>query len=189
MCGKAKARAVLNTNRGEQIAIRSLSDGDLSVLQSFNDKLSEQSRAWFLPHKYDEETISRYIERAKNSVDLIYVALAGGEIIGYFFLWNIRERFPVLGIGIIDAYQGQGLGRQMMEMLIDDARTAGCEGIRLTTVIDNERAYQLYRKMGFQYLGDTDNVAGDGRVVRERMMFLPLVPGARLGGHDFRPPV
>ena len=77
----------------------------------------------------------------------------------------------------------------MMTILIDDAKGTGCAGIELTTALDNDRAYQLYEKMGFQYLRDTDNIAGDGSVVRERMMFLALVPGANPEEHDFKPPV
>ena len=184
-----KSGTVLKTRGGEQILIRALSDGDVSALQNFNEKLSEQTRSWFLPHKYDEETISRYVERAKNDIDHIFVALSGQEIIGYVFLWNIQGRFPILGIGITDAYQGQGLGKQIMTILIDDAKAAGCAGIELTTGLDNDRAYQLYEKMGFQYLGDTDNIAGDGCIVRERRMFLALVPGARPEKNDFKRPL
>ena len=184
-----KSETVLKTRGGEQILIRALSDGDVSALQNFHEKLSEQTRSWFFPHKYDEETISRYVERAKGDLDHIFVALAGQEIIGYVFLWGFQERFPVLGIGIADAYQGQGLGKQMMTILIENAKAAGCAGIELTTAFDNDRAYKLYIKMGFQYLRDTDIFAEDGCVMRERMMFLALVPGARPEKHDFKPPV
>ena len=76
----------------------------------------------------------------------------------------------------------------MMNILMEDAKTAGKKGIVLTTVMENEKAYQLYIKMGFQYLGDTDNIAGDGRQVRERMMFLPLVVGSKPSIPDFKPP-
>ena len=73
---------------------------------------------------------------------------------------------------------------------IEDAKKAEKEGILLTTVPDNEVAFQLYLKLGFEYLGDTDNIAGDGRIVRERMMYLPLQENStRPGNHDFKPPV
>lgn len=184
-----KSGTVLKTRGGEQILIRVLSDGDVVGLQNFHAKLSEQTRSWFFPHKYDEETISRYVERVKNDLDHIFVALFEQEIIGYIFLWNIQEPFPLLGIGITDAYQGLGLGKQMMKILIDDAKATGCAGIELTTALDNDRAFQLYQKMGFQYIRETENIAGDGSVVRERMMFMALVPGASPEKHDFKPPV
>ena len=43
--------------------------------------------------------------------------------------------------------------------------------------------------MGFEYLGDADNIAGDGRIVRERMMYLLLQKNsAKPSNHDFEPP-
>ena len=75
-----------------------------------------------------------------------------------------------------------------MAHLIDEARAAGCAGIELTTLPENERAFALYQKVGFTCLGYTDNIAGDGRVVRERVMFLPLRSGAQPPQRRFGPP-
>lgn len=171
------------------IAIRPLTSGESDALQQFNGALSEQTRRRFLPHTYDGATLARIIARAESGVDRAYVALAGEAVVGYFFLWDIRSSVPVLGIGLADAWQGRGLGRRFMEILIGDAKEAGCSGIELTTLPDNERAFALYRAMGFEYVGDADNVAGDGRVVRERVMFLPIIPGAQAPPRTFGPPV
>ncbi len=180
---------VIKSRNGQDIHIEILSDANVQALQTFNEELSEQTRSQFLPHAYDDKTILQYCERNKKNRDRIYVALLQNSIIGYFFLWDFNKPFPVLGIGIADACQGQGLGKEMMNILIEDAKTAGSKGILLTTVLSNETAFQLYLRMGFQYLGDTDNIAGDGRVVRERMMFLPLMAGAKPDIQDFKPPV
>ncbi len=182
-------RAVIKTKNGQDIPVRVLTDEDVPALQSFNEKLSEHTRSQFLPHSYDTKMVLQYCERNRNEMDRIYVAIHQNSIIGYFFLWDFNRSFPVLGIGIADAYQGQGLGKEMMRILVEDAKTAGSKGIILTTVLSNEKAYQLYLKMGFLYLGDTDNIAGDGRVVRERMMFLPLISGVKPDIQDFAPPV
>ncbi|MEN8229744.1 MAG: GNAT family N-acetyltransferase [Bacteroidota bacterium] len=182
-------RTVIKSRNGQPILIRILSDIDVSALQAFNEKLSEQTRSQFLPHQYNEKTILQYCERNRRGVDRIYVAILQNCIIGYFFLWDFKRPFPVLGIGISDTFQGQGLGKEMMNILVEDAKTAGSKGIILTTVLSNEKAFQLYLRMGFQYLGDTDNIAGDGRVVRERMMFLPLIEGEKPDIQDFEPPV
>lgn len=182
-------RAVIKTRNGQDIPVRVLTDEDVPALQSFNEELSEQTRSQFLPHSYETKTVLQYCERNRLDVDRIYVATLQNSIVGYFFLWDFKRPFPVLGIGIADDFQGQGLGKEMMRILVEDAKTAGSKGILLTTVLSNEKAYQLYLKMGFLYLGDTDNVAGDGRVVRERMMFLPLKTGAKPDIQDFEPPV
>ena len=117
------------------------------------------------------------------------MALSEEIIIGYFFLWEFIKPFPILGIGISDRYQGQGLGKKMIAILIEDAKVNGNSGILLTTLLTNEAAFQLYLKMGFKYLGDTDNIAGDGRATRERMMYLPFKEHVAPEIHAFEPPV
>ena len=178
----------LTTRSGEALVVRTLRAGDATRLQRFNAGLSERSRTFFLPHAYDDATVARMIERAENGGDLTYLVLAGEEMVAYFFLWEVREPIPVLGIGITDAYQNQGLGRQLMEILIADARRLERDGIDLTTMLTNDRAFALYQKVGFQYIENVDNITGDGVVVTERWMFLPLKPGVRPVPKIHRPP-
>lgn len=187
MC-KGEFRAVLEMPSGEMLTVRRLCDGNGPALQDFNAGLSEKTRSVFLPHAYDDKTVADYIGRSEQDMDRIYVAFAGEKIVAYFFLWEIGSPNGLLGIGIADAYQNQGLGTQMMRILIEDAKALGLNGMELTTVLDNARAFHLYEKVGFHYVRDVDNVAGDGRVVRERMMFYPIAPDARPSDHEFKPP-
>ena len=182
--------STLISRSGSKLTARPLVSGDVEKLQAFHRSLSEETKSRFTPHAYDAETISTYIARSASGEDLILVLQSDtGEIVGYFFLWEFQEPVPLLGIGLADEWQGEGLGPQLMQLLIDHARAADREGIELTTVPDNERAYRLYESCGFDYLGDVENVAGDGRVVVERRMFLPLTPGATPPVREFKPPV
>lgn len=171
------------------LPVRRLTSADAHALRRFNDSLSPASRRSFLPHAYDPATVARALGRAESGEDLILGVFDGQCLVGYFFLWYFRQRVPLLGIGLLDDYQDQGLGRQMMSILLDHARQAGCDGVELTTMLDNDRAFALYQKMGFHYLGDVENIQGDGQVVVERAMFHPIVPGARPMDGPHRPPV
>ena len=182
--------STLISRSGSKLTARPLVSGDVKKLQAFHRSLSEETKSRFTPHAHDAETIPTYIARSASGEDLILVLQSdAGEIVGYFFLWEFLEPVPLLGIGLADEWQGEGLGPQLMQLLIDHARAADREGIELTTVPDNERAYRLYESCGFDYLGDVENVAGDGRVVVERRMFLPLTPGATPPVREFKPPV
>jgi putative acetyltransferase len=83
------------------------------------------------------------------------VAVAGGEIVGSAGLYPAaaslrRTHARMLGIGIAKEYQGRGLGRQLLQRLIDWADNwAGVLRIELYVHADNERAQQLYRSLGF----------------------------------------
>ena len=161
---------------GKVISYRKLKKGDEQALALFNDELSERSRNLFTPHRYDTDTLAKVIERAEKGNDLVYIALDGERVIAYFFLWWYDTPFPVLGIGVLDEYHGQGLGKQIMEKLIEDAKAANCDAIELTTALDNKPAYALYEKVGFKCLGQVDNIAGDGRVIKEWHMYYPIKP-------------
>ena len=171
------------------IQVRALASADAAALRRFNEELSAESRRRFLPHGYDEATVAKVLARSERGDDLVYGGFDAERMAAYFFLWNFRDRVPLLGIGMLDAYQGRGLGRQIMGILIDQARLSGRDGIELTTMLDNDAAFSLYQKVGFRYLGDVENVQGDGRVVIERAMFHPIKPGARPMDGPHKPPV
>ena len=179
----------LKTRSGQTLTCRSLGAEDAGPLVRFHESLSDKSRALFTPHAYNDATIGRYAERAQSGEDYIQVLTTpAGEIVGYFFLWEFSQPVPLLGIGLTDQWQGEGLGKLMMEHLIAAAKAADRDGIELTTMPDNERAFHLYQSCGFQYLGDVENVTGDGRIVTERKMFLPLKAGASPSDREFKPP-
>lgn len=185
----SNAAAELIARNGARLVVRELSAQELPALVRFNAGLSAATRAVFWPHAYDAVTLEGYVERHRRGLDRIYVLAHGGEIVGYFFLWEFDHLVPLLGIGLTDAWQGQGLGEPVMRRLVEEARGAGRDGVELTTVTTNARAYRLYRRVGFELVGEVDNVAGDGRVVREYRMFLPLRSGARPPVREFKPPV
>lgn len=179
----------LTSKEGERYSARRLVPGDKNNLQQFGKSLSKESTATFLPHSYDDETVDAYLRRSGKGKDLIIGLFEGDIMIAYFFLWYFDKPIPLLGMGILDAYQGKGLGKKMIQILIDSAREQGCDGIELTTLPDNHRAYSLYESVGFRHYADVNNLVGDGRVVTERAMFLQFNPDAVPSVELHQPPV
>ena len=162
---------------GRAIHIRKIEPADAPALQAFFRELGPFSARMFVPHQYTDEVIAARVERAVRGEDWVYVGLDGEEVVAYFFLWDVRKPFPVLGIGIADAWQDCGLGQKLMSILIDDARELGRDGISLTTMLDNDRAYHIYLKMGFVDNGYVTHHLENGELV-EHSLFLPLKTGA-----------
>jgi RimJ/RimL family protein N-acetyltransferase len=88
---------------------------------------------------------------AKGNAHL--VAVDGGEVVGWC---DIRRHFfpsqahcGSLGMGLIPAYRGQGLGQRLIEATIERARTAGMVRIEFGVHADNARAIRLYERVGF----------------------------------------
>jgi RimJ/RimL family protein N-acetyltransferase len=81
------------------------------------------------------------------------VALAGGSVVGWCDIR--REFFPsrahrgTLGMGLLPAWRGRGIGRRLLEATLAQARRSGFKRIELDVHADNPRAIALYEKAGF----------------------------------------
>lgn len=180
--------SIIGKNK-EEFILRRLLLSDRVTLQKFGKSLSERSTSTFLPHTYDDKTIDTLLLRSEEGKDLIMGLFHKEIMVAYLFLWYFDELIPLLGIGILDEYQGQGLSKKLMQVLIDKARKNECDGIELTTLPDNHVAYSLYESMGFKHYADVENVAGDGRIFIERAMFLQFGPNVNPSVEQHKPPV
>lgn len=85
--------------------------------------------------------------------DLHIVALLEDRLVGSASLMRQggrRRHVADLAIGVHDAAQGQGVGKSLMQALIDAAdRWLDLHRVELTVFADNEGAIRLYRHFGF----------------------------------------
>jgi RimJ/RimL family protein N-acetyltransferase len=75
----------------------------------------------------------------------------------------IEQRWPnprpalshvgTLGMGLLDAHRGRGIGRRLLAATIEDAWRFGLERIELTVLVNNVRARRLYQAFGFHEEG------------------------------------
>ncbi|BBD46270.1 Hypothetical protein PEIBARAKI_6263 [Petrimonas sp. IBARAKI] len=182
-------RILINSTDGDEFIIRRLLKSDRSSLQEFGNSLSKESTATFLPHSYDANTVNAFLERSEKGQDLTLGLFNNDTMVAYLFLWYYTNPIPLLGIGILDEYQGKGFGKKLIQFLIDAARRTNRDGIELTTLPDNHRAYALYEQVGFRHYADVNNLAGDGRVVTERAMFLQFNSAASPSVDLHKPPI
>lgn len=76
-----------------------------------------------------------------------------GPVVGYAGLWFDGDVTQVMTIGVDPAYQGRGIGRQLLAALVDRSRRLGAEAVLLEVRTDNLPALALYERFGFQHLG------------------------------------
>lgn len=76
-----------------------------------------------------------------------------GELVGYAGLWFDGFDGQVMTIGTDLAHQRRGIGRRLMDALVDRARTLGAGALLLEVRVDNDPALHLYERVGFERMG------------------------------------
>ncbi len=79
----------------------------------------------------------------------------GGELIGYAILSTSMDvgEAHILNLCVRPESQGAGIGRQILEHMLDVTRDSGCHLILLEARPSNPVAVHLYRSMGFEQIG------------------------------------
>ena len=101
-------------------------------------------------------------EMTANAVARYLVAEAGGEVIGYAGAWLILDESHITNVAIREDMRGLGLGRKLMQELLQYLSNLGAAYATLEVRVSNERAQRLYQSLGFipvgrrkQYYDDT----------------------------------
>ena len=85
------------------------------------------------------------------------VALVDGVVSGWCSVQPVhggaRAHVGMLGMGLLPAVRGQGIGRRLMQAAIDAALVYGFTRIELSVRADNPQAIALYERMGFVHEG------------------------------------
>ena len=90
-----------------------------------------------------------------SEADYMLLAFVDGKIAGHAGLHPSgksprRAHARMLGMAVLGAYQGKGVGTALMQALLDLAdKWLPVTRIELTVFTDNERAIKLYEKFGF----------------------------------------
>lgn len=133
-----------------------------------------------------EEVPGIEVERAWLSAfdgirNVLFVGVAGSEVIGaadcHGGTFPKDRHVGGIGIAIQDGWRGVGLGRRMMERLLEWMRARGFSKAELAVFATNERAIRLYESLGFTREGiRRRHVRIRGEYVDEILMGLWLGP-------------
>jgi len=140
--------SVFTLGDGSAVTLRELRDGDRAMLERFIDKLSEDTIYFrFLASGINREVIIDQLSPRPGAYTL--VAVEGGEIVGHVAYFKSQSEAAEIGILIMDAYQGKGLGTRLIETI---ARAANANGVTMFEAIidwNNTRMIRMVRSIGF----------------------------------------
>jgi len=102
----------------------------------------------------DEETVERSIALG-GAMLVMCDGNAGGKIIGTSWMTFDGRRIHLHHFGITPSYQGRRLSGMLLKESLKFVREKGYQ-VKLEVHRTNKTAVHLYKKAGFEYLGDYD---------------------------------
>ena len=82
-----------------------------------------------------------------------WVAELDGHIVGHGVLSAAAGESHILNLAVRRSHQCQGIGKQLLDHLVNRARLLTCDTILLEVRPSNQAALQLYESAGFNEIG------------------------------------
>lgn len=101
---------------------------------------------------YEYKSVLEMFENEKIKLGFIKY---NGKTIGFYELGlEDGEDAELSAIGVIPEYRGKSLGRRSIEIINNIVYEKGYKNIKLLVASINNNAFELYKDMGFEILGD-----------------------------------
>lgn len=170
---------------GKEILLRSATPDDADMLIDYLKTVTGETRFLMCEPdevKYTTEGEESFIKRHNESKNcLLILAFVNGEYAGNCsFEGKTSSRRAkhraCIGIALFQKHTGFGLGRLLLEVLLQKIKEQGFEQAELTVVGGNDRAYHLYESLGFKECGRIPNANkyDDETYSDDVLMVLPI---------------
>jgi L-amino acid N-acyltransferase YncA len=92
-----------------------------------------------------------------------FVAILGGDIVGWVAAAPVSDRCAYAGVLEHSVYvdaraRGQGIGRQLLETLIEQADSSGVWTIQSGILPENQASVELHQRCGFRVVGTRERL-------------------------------
>ena len=140
--------------------IRNGSPADVPFMRS----MLAHAYGWHVNVLDAEIPLTRYVDNWGRAGDVVVIAHETGNRVGaaWFRLFRasepgygfVDEQTPELSIAVVPSRRGHGVGRELLDALIDKARAAGHTQVSLSVEKDSP-AVEFYERNGFERVGES----------------------------------
>ncbi len=125
--------------------------------------------------KTTAEAIKTRIENLIKAESIIFVEEEDHILDGFILVKRAVENriyhTAYIVLGVREDASGKGIGSNLLKEAIEWAEETGITRLELTVIVDNDKAYHLYEKLGFEVEGRRSNsMLIDGKYVDEFYM-------------------
>jgi GNAT superfamily N-acetyltransferase len=129
----------------------------VSIRPAYEFPISTQAAAFTLafsdyvagPAKLDTEGMVRYFFVQSVDLWLSRLAVIEDRIVGFAYINRTTEISRLAGMGIVPEARKQGIGRQLLAAILNEARARADRVVTLEVFEQNPPAIALYRSFGF----------------------------------------
>lgn len=162
--------------------IRRLTPADASAYRALRLRaLWEYPQAFTSSYAEDEKLpLEATVNRLGSAHQKFWGAFDVGELCGMVGMdcetrAKNRHKATVVGMYVAHEQMGRGIGRALVETLVEDARACGLELLVLTVTHAESSARRLYERCGFRSFGiEPRAIKVDGHFFAKNHMYLEL---------------
>ncbi len=165
-------------------------------LEDLTTAFNRGFEGYLIPHALTPQALEERIKYQDILLDGSFILQSEDGPVGLALLGVRGERAWCGELAVAPAYRTQGLGRRLMERLIEEVRARRLTQLCLEVLTQNTAAFQLYQSLGFRIVRELTSYAGPlAHAVAQRAFTGPLLlPGLSDEGDDgeelpVRPPV
>ena len=103
-----------------------------------------------------------------------FVSTTNGLPVGFAYVRSVSFHEGQLGVFVDDAHQGRGIGKNLLQTLLSEARKRHFTRISLGVIESNRRASRLYESLGFKITSKLHWETWEGKLYAEYQMHLNL---------------
>lgn len=125
----------------EQFDCRPLGESDLEVVAGLNAAAS--------PWSWSREQFAQSLSAGHLCRVCEWRREAAGRPVGVVIVQRVLDEASILNVAVDPRWQSQGIGRRLLNEVLDHCRHEGVRRVLLEVRASNRRARQLYESLGF----------------------------------------
>jgi RimJ/RimL family protein N-acetyltransferase len=174
---------VVDTRPAPDLLLRPFEPRDVDSFLRCLDVVARERRYLAMTEGPTREQADGFLADARARGMVQEVAVAGGEVVGWCDV--IRKPYPgfehsgTLGMGLLPAYRGRGLGTRLLDAALAGAAKLGITRVELEVFASNARAIALYERRGFAREGVKEGARVLDGATDDIVCMARLLPGLR----------
>ena len=153
-----------NWRRWRELRLRALAESPESFSSTYEENVRFSEETWQQRARaLAAPAADRAMFVATDQASGIWIGCAGGYV-------DTDDTPNLISMWVAPEHRGRGVGRSLVEAVIDWARAVGHERLRLDVVRGRDSAVRLYGRLGFCPTGRSRPMPRDANLVEDEMV-------------------